>query len=326
NNGTAATDLDIKLALPIELDYLSSSPEATFVADTLTWLIQDVPAFASGNITIEVKTDVSVPIGTPIILYAFTDVTNDGDANQQDNEAYLSVEVVGSYDPNDKAVFPSGYISPAMIADTQRLEYTIRFQNTGNFPASFVRIQDTLSANLDLTSLDILAASHPYTWKLLPKNVLDVYFHDINLPDSTNDERGSHGFVKFAINAKPTLQLADQIENKAYIYFDFNVPVITNTVGSTVGFETGIKEPGKKLFLTASPIPTKDYIMVTIRNGATDGEVVLSLYDTKGALVKTKTSVSPDNIQMDIQDLPSGVYYLHARVGRDQGIIRILKN
>ena len=66
--------------------------------------------------------------------------------------------------------------------------------------------------------------------------------------------------------------------------------------------------------------------MVNIRESLTDGEVVLSLYDTKGALVKTKTSVSPENIQMDIRDLPSGVYYLNARIGRDQGTISVMKN
>lgn len=90
--------------------------------------------------------------------------------------------------------------------------------------------------------------------------------------------------------------------------------------------ETSIKEPGKKLALTASPNPTKDFIMVTFRESVSDGEVMLSLYDTKGALVKTKTSVSPENIQMDVKDLSSGVYYLHARIGRDQGTICILKN
>jgi photosystem II stability/assembly factor-like uncharacterized protein len=326
NKGTETTDLEIKFVLADELEYLSSSPDGLFLLDTLRWIIQDVAPFESGNITIEVKTDVSVPIGTPILLYAFTDVVNDGDANQEDNEAYLSVVVVGSYDPNDKAVYPSGFITPAMIADTQRLEYTIRFQNTGNFPATFIRIQDTLSANLDLASLEIIAASHDFTWKLLPNNVLDFFFDDINLPDSTNDERGSHGFVKFAINAKSTLQLTDKIENKAYIYFDFNTPVITNTVGSTVGFETSIKEPGKKLTITASPSPTKDFIMVTISDQVTNGDVILTLYDANGAFVKTNTFTSPDNIRMDIQELPSGVYFLNARVGRDHGTIGILKN
>ena len=326
NKGTEPADFEIKFALPEELEYLSSIPNASVLMDTLSWIINDLQPRQSGNVNVVVKTNVSVPIGTLLSINANIEVMEEGDVDPSDNEDFLAAEVVGSYDPNDKTVFPVGYISPAMIADTQRLEYTIRFQNTGNFPASFVRIQDTLSSNLDLTSLEMLSASHDYAWKLLPGNVLDVYFENINLPDSTNDERGSHGFVKFAINAKPTLRLTDKIENKAYIYFDFNVPVITNTVGSTVGFETSIKEPGKKLALTASPNPTKDVIMVTIRESVTEGEVVLSLYDTKGALVKTKTSASPENIQMDVQELPSGVYYLHARIGYDQGTISILKN
>jgi uncharacterized repeat protein (TIGR01451 family) len=326
NKGTETADFEIKFALPEELEYLSAIPNASVLIDTLSWIINDLEPRQSGNVNVVVKTNVSVPIGTILSLFTNIEVIEEGDVDTSDNEAFLAAEVVGAYDPNDKAVFPAGYISPTMIGDTQRLEYTIRFQNTGNFPATFVRIQDTLSSNLDLTSLEILSASHDYTWNLLPGNVLDVYFENINLPDSTNDERGSHGFVKFTINAKTTLQLTDQIENKAYIYFDFNVPVITNTVGSTVGFETGIKEPGEKLKLTASPNPTKDFILITISDHVTDGEVFLSLYDTKGALVKTKTSISPENIQMDIQDLPSGVYYLHASIGHDHGTISILKN
>jgi hypothetical protein len=90
--------------------------------------------------------------------------------------------------------------------------------------------------------------------------------------------------------------------------------------------ETIIKEPRKKLSFTASPIPTKDYIMVTIRESVTDGEVILSLYDTKGALVKTKTSVSPENTRMDIQDLPSGIYLLQARTSEGTGVVKVVKN
>jgi len=326
NKGTEPSDFKIELALPEELEFISSIPNASVLLDTLSWIINDLQPRQSGNVNVVVKTNVPVPIGTLLSLYSNIEVLEEEDVDPTDNEALLAAEVVGAYDPNDKAVFPAGYISPAMIADTQRLEYTIRFQNTGNFPATFVRVQDTLSSNLDLTSLEILAASHDYTWKLLPGNVLEFYFENINLPDSTNDERGSHGFVKFAINARSTLALNDQIENRAYIYFDFNVPVITNTVGSTVGFETSIKEPGKKLSITASPNPTKDYIMVTIRDQVVNGEVILSLYDANGTFVKKQASFSPENIQLDIRDLPSGVYFLHARIGRDQGTVSILKN
>ncbi len=325
NEGTEPANFEIHLVLPAELDFLTASPDASLLLDTLSWIINDVSAGQSGNINVVVLTDVSVPIGTLLSLYSSVEVLEAADVNPLDNETQLITEVVGSYDPNDKSVFPAGYITPAMIADTQRLEYTIRFQNTGNFPATFVRIQDTLSSNLDLSTLQILSASHPFTWKLLPGNLLDIFFDNINLPDSTSDERGSHGFVKFAIDARPTLQLADQIENKAYIYFDFNVPVITNTVGSTVGFETGIHEPREVLYLTASPVPTKDNITVSFRNTDLTGRTLLTLFNTDGIAVKTFVTENSSNILLDLSELPSGLFFLKASNGNAFGTIRVIK-
>jgi uncharacterized repeat protein (TIGR01451 family) len=318
--------MEVRVVLPDVLEIISATLPYTMIEDTIVWFVADIIPGVSGNITLTTSLHPLTTNGSILEIVAHIPPGPSGDYNPADNVDTLSVVVVSSYDPNDKAVFPSGYISPAMVADTQRLEYTIRFQNTGTYLATFIRIQDTISTHLDLSSIEILSASHPFTWKLLQGRVLEFFFDDINLPDSTSDERGSHGFVKFAINANPTLVLNDQIENKAYIYFDYNVPIVTNTVGSTVGFETGIKEPGIKLSLSASPNPTKDYILITISDFVTAGEVFLSLYDTKGALVKTITSVSPENIQMDMRDLPSGVYYLHARIGPHHGAISILKD
>ena len=326
NNGTETTDLDIQFIMPDQLEYISASLDPTIFFDTLSWHIQGVEPKASGNIYIDIKTKASVPIGSLINLYAFIEIQENSDADPLDNEDHVAVAVVGSIDPNDKTVSPSGYITPIMIADTQRLEYTIRFQNTGNYPASFVRIQDTLSSHLDLSTLEILSASHSYTWQLLPHNVLDVYFENINLPDSTADERSSHGFVKFAINAKTNLSLADQIENKAYIYFDFNQPVVTNTVGSTVGFGTGTKNLAKGLSISASPVPTKDFVTISFGNIDVSGDVKLSLYDSKGVFVKSQTSFDIDNIRIDMRDLPSGIYLLQTKIGDRQGTISIVKN
>ena len=326
NKGTEPTDLVAQFVLPDDLEYISASLDPTIFLDTLSWHLTGVEPGVSGNIYIHIKTKVSVPIGTLVELHAYIEIKENSDAVPLDNEDHVTVAVVGSIDPNDKSVSPSGFITPAMIADTQRLEYTIRFQNTGNYPATFVRIQDTLSSHLDLSSLEILSASHPFTWSLLPQNVLDVYFEDINLPDSTADERSSHGFVKFAINVKTNLSLADQIENKAYIYFDFNQPVITNTVGSTVGFPSATKDLTRKLSLSASPVPTKDFVTISIENTPSTGEVVLSLYDSKGTFVKSLTSSSTDNIRIDMRNLSSGIYLLQATLGDQQGLIKLLKN
>ena len=54
------------------------------------------------------------------------------------------------------------------------------------------------------------------------------------LPDSTTNEKASHGFVSYKINTKPNLQDGQTIDNQANIYFDVNLPVATNTYRHTI--------------------------------------------------------------------------------------------
>ncbi|MCI4667866.1 MAG: T9SS type A sorting domain-containing protein, partial [Bacteroidia bacterium] len=68
--------------------------------------------------------------------------------------------------------------------------------------------------------------------------VVRFRFDPIFLPDSTTDLEGSNGFVKFGIQMMPGLPLGSTIENKAAIYFDFNAPIITNTVVHTLAEPT----------------------------------------------------------------------------------------
>ena len=59
-------------------------------------------------------------------------------------------------------------------------------------------------------------------------------FPNINLPDSTNDEPNSHGYVQFSIKLHDSIPLGTALSNTSFIYFDFNPPVQTNTVTDTV--------------------------------------------------------------------------------------------
>ena len=61
----------------------------------------------------------------------------------------LQPEVVCSYDPNDKYAEPEGYSEEHFILPDEEIQYRIRFQNTGNFPAGQVIVRDTLSSLLD---------------------------------------------------------------------------------------------------------------------------------------------------------------------------------
>ncbi|MEZ4756893.1 MAG: hypothetical protein R2817_08710 [Flavobacteriales bacterium] len=160
-----------------------------------------------------------------MLAHAAEVICNDAEALLGNNSILHEQIVVGSYDPNDKNVWPAT-LSPQELQEGTRVTYTIRFQNTGTFMAERVVITDTLPDGLQWNSLAMLDASHPFTW-FLNNGVLHFIFDDINLPDSLSDEPGSHGQVRFTVLPAQDLLPGGTVLNAANIYFDFNPPVIT---------------------------------------------------------------------------------------------------
>ncbi|MBT8231252.1 MAG: hypothetical protein HKO66_14820 [Saprospiraceae bacterium] len=146
----------------------------------------------------------------------------------------ISKEIRCAFDPNDKAVTPIGFGQNAYTPKSIPLRYRVRFQNTGNYPATTVIIGDMISESLDINTLKILDTSHPMTEVYHDDNHLRFIYENINLPDSVNNEPESHGFVFFEIWPHTELPEYTEIENTAFIYFDLNEPVITNTVRNTL--------------------------------------------------------------------------------------------
>lgn len=231
----------------------------------------------------------------------------------------------GSYDPNDKQAMPIGFGSQHYISSNTDIEYKIRFQNTGTDTAIFVNIVDTFSSNLDVASLEMGAASHPYTWEFMPANsvdeqVLRITFDQIYLADSNVNEAASHGFVKFKIKQKPNLANGIRIENNAAIYFDYNASVLTNTAfhticdncllenitgGSTV--ITNQEELSKqKLQVQVMPNPFSTQTTIEI-NGASYENLELKIYDLLGRAVVEKTS-NTNRFQVQRGMLSGGIY------------------
>jgi len=129
-----------------------------------------------------------------------------------------------SSDPNEKHVIPEFYIN-----DQETLQYHVDFQNTGNDTAFLVVVVDTLDDNLDLLTLIPGVTSHSSELEINGRE-LTFTFENILLPDSTEDEPGSHGFIEYEIKPLPDLSPGTIVENKSYIYFDYNEPVVTNSV------------------------------------------------------------------------------------------------
>ena len=142
----------------------------------------------------------------------------------------ISTELTCAYDPNDKFGWPEGWSDDQYVLAGQELEYRIRFQNTGNAPATDVIVRDTLDVLLDETSLDWIASSHPMTFSYYPANrAIEFRFENIMLPDSVNNEPESHGWIRYSILIPADASHNDEINNTAHIYFDNNAAVVTNT-------------------------------------------------------------------------------------------------
>lgn len=147
----------------------------------------------------------------------------------------LLQEMTCSYDPNDKQVFPNGYAEPHYILPETELEYLVRFQNTGNAPAINVLIRDTIDDNLDLESFKLVANSHSVKTTIKHDDrVIEFLFEEIMLPDSTSNEPESHGLVSYKLRPYNDLLPETEINNTAYIFFDNNDPIITNTTWNTI--------------------------------------------------------------------------------------------
>lgn len=213
----------------------SLSPSATFdvsvPAHGTTWrLIADQEPNAPGQ---EIPSVGVEGCGTGVPSWGFLLQFPNSDGNPfTDRDCH---EVVGSYDPNDKQAQPRGVQDEHLIEPNTPLEYQIRFQNTGTDTAFTIVLRDTLSPWLDPATVRPGAASHPYTWSLSNAGILTFRFDNILLPDSNVNEVNSQGFIQFRIDQHPDNPLGAILENRAGIYFDFNAPVITNTVWHTIG-------------------------------------------------------------------------------------------
>jgi len=150
-------------------------------------------------------------------------------------EQNLTTQVTCAYDPNDKQAFPSGYTEDHLILKETEVEYLVRFQNTGNAPAYNIHILDTIDTALDLSTFKMVANSHSVMVSINENSrLIDFYFQDINLPDSVNNEPDSHGLISYKITPYQELQAGTEVNNTAYIFFDLNEPIITNTTWHTI--------------------------------------------------------------------------------------------
>lgn len=295
--------LELELGHP-EVTITSVEPEALFISGNTAEMFYDLGPIENQVYTVNFQVGVTAELGSPVTCVAIAE--NPQDLTPENNTAVLNRVITGSFDPNDKLVLPAGDIYPEFVQNDGYIEYTVRFQNTGNDTAFTVIIIDTLSNYFDLSTFSVISHSHPMITNLYDEEVW-FRFNNILLPDSNTNEPLSHGFVKFKIKLLETVQIGDLIENTAYIYFDYNEPIITNTTQTLVTIPTGLCLKQQSHNIEVFPNPSSGIINVLVDSDMVNASY--SVFDLRGRILKSGL-ITDQNTLIDISELKRGLYLL----------------
>ncbi|AXG73005.1 BspA family leucine-rich repeat surface protein [Flavobacterium arcticum] len=214
--------------------FVTATPTATAVTiNQLTFTIENLLPLENRviDITMQIFTPPTVN-GGDIANITATIIPNANDNVPYDNTSALKQEIVNSFDPNDKRVVQGEQIT---IDQTGHyLDYIIRFQNTGSASAIAVRVEDDLHEKLDWTTFKPISSSHDYRVEITDGSHVEFIFENINLPHENADAEGSNGFIAYKIKPVADIAVGDIISGDAEIYFDYNLPIITNDATTEV--------------------------------------------------------------------------------------------
>ena len=198
------------------------------------------------------------------------------------------------------------------------LSYIIHFQNKGNDTAFKVIVMDTLSNNVDINSLKIINASHNYTLEIIQNKILKFTFNNIRLSYDTLNI-SSTGYVSYKIKPKTNLSSGNTIDNTAYIYFDYNEPIQTNTVQTQILLLSAIKtsknSDGK---LTIYPNPNNGIFTIGFENKQNE-TLQLKLVDITGTIIyqEYKQHNGKSEFVINQTSLAKGIYWIQLTNGNE---------
>ena len=149
----------------------------------------------------------------------------------------------------------------------------------------------------------------------IKNNVLEWTFRNISLPDSNTNESASHGYIIYRIKVVKNTKFNYYIHNKASIYFDYNLPVVTNT-SSTYIWETskptGNGSSARYSVIQLYPVPSSRTVWLKYSG---DSSIIIKpiLYDEAGRQVAAlpKSELIPFiALEVNLPFLQKGIYFL----------------
>lgn len=331
NLGCVSQNAILTMEITSNVNFISANPApSTISGNTFTWNINDF-SFDSGHfiIDLDLMTVETASIGD-LVGVNITITPSQNDFNIIDNSMDYEFQVVNSYDPNDKHVHPKGIGEEGFVAANSLMTYTVRFQNTGNAEAINITILDTIHPYLDLSTFEILSQSHsPMDVIVGPDREMKFVFNNINLPDSASNPEESQGYIIYRIAQMPDLAPGIQWTNTAYIYFDNNDPIITNTTVNTIDIPDIISEDNhKKSKVILYPNPTSSGSEIRISSSYNESEsVIVNIRDMKGRIVIQEQIIPNSTNSINVQVPPNfsdGIYLVEISTPRSSTISKLV--
>jgi hypothetical protein len=320
NDGSTSLNGSIQLTYDNgKLTFSTTTPSiSSSTASTFTWNYTNLLPFEIRSIDLSLNVLIPPTVNVNDQL-AFTVVANPtaGDNVPQNNTMSWNQTVRSSFDPNDKTVIEGATINPSQVPNY--LNYVTRFQNTGTADATTVVIKETLDPKLDWNTFEPIASSHTSNVQIKNGNQITYTFSNINLPYEAANEPGSHGWMAYRIKPKSNVVVGDIMSSKSDIYFDFNAPIVTNTVSTQVSLlgTTDFIKNNFKLY----PNPAGNYFVIE-SSTATDSSY--QIIDLNGKVLQADTIESLKPI--DISSLQSGFYFVSIKTAQGNATYKLIKS
>jgi uncharacterized repeat protein (TIGR01451 family) len=303
-------------------DYISStSTPLSLSSGELIFSFSNLQLFATYEIIVTMRTNAptdnpAVNVGDVIQLSVTANLDNGvRDEFFKDNFQNIRQTVVGSFDPNDKTCLEGDIITPTLVGDF--VNYLIRFENTGTANAENIVVTDFIDLNtFDISTLEITSTSHNCKTLISNGNKVQFVFDNINLPFT---EPLKHGYVAFKLKLKNNLGIGDSLKNKADIYFDYNLPITTNTAASRIDNVTAIKtNANKDGSLSIYPNPGNGNFIVNFESPVRQ-TIIVKIVAINGNVVYEQNLYHNYQSQLQLnQNLPAGVYLITVNSEKEQ--------
>jgi uncharacterized repeat protein (TIGR01451 family) len=312
NNGFFTTSGSINLTTDPLTTFQNSIPaQASQSGNTISWNYANLLAQETRQIQFNLMMPGVAYINDTLLFTTLIDPIT-GDIYPANNYDTLRERLRGSYDPNDKIV-NKGIGPQGLTLLGEELEYTIRFQNTGNLYATTVRITDQIDTNMMKESFRFISSSHEVNIDFDEVNQLVFTFDSIMLTYSTDNWAESQGFVKFALSPKPTMPDSTVVLNMARIYFDSNPAILTNQTINTyvdkIHNPINIAENRLDADIRLYPNPAHDRLFIA----GTDRIENITIYSVDGKELMNKQN---SNGIINVTPLAQGLYFLRIETNK----------